>query len=844
MARRILGRAAVIAVVGIGVLSAFGTAGAAAKSSPGAQRILRLSAQVAPMMALDHADVTITDADGHVVGTGQTVNAGAAEIAVGKGRLPFLISTSGGTVRGRPFDGRLQALTGRTTRADGIVRLSFVTTVAARYRALHGGTTRNIEQRVYKRLGLSQRLGWFQVQNGVHTLRGARMLKFARLRGGYDVVIDDLVARLGDGRRFPDFSGPKHDGLWIAGTTTTRASSTSPCPANILPPTNAAESAIVIQYGAYAAAGTATAIVTSDPYTLLTGVAGMMFATQPGMTNSSVIASITSQLTCISAQIAQVQQTLNKLTLVAELDPLQNCVSAIHSRWSDYQTAITDAANNPENPTYILSASNPNLSILFANILTMDSTICNSIINQTLFNGGGSSQPAWPTLLASYKSGTYLSTDTTAFEPVTVQNLQYFLQYYSTFEYQQAALMTDYYNWLNLTNNTSVYLESQQTSWGPACTKPPSLSDVDANGMSDSWCQWQQNIIDVWPGNTFTDEVANWKSNTSTDPNSIAGLAISAVPGSFGISATAWGNKATSFTTDYLNGHNIDEYDSRWNAANAYQSFNNQPAPKVAPPYQAYMARQAFATGSPKYGDLSGYTAFKSFFNEWLNATVTPATSTSPAVITPSASSDPGHVTFQILFADGEMYESNGGCGSSATTDSTTGTTIYKYGYYTVHNAMYSPSPWTSNTGGTLGGGSKTVSIGGTTTSGPAQDGCQSTPPIAWLKSRPWVQGGSWPNAPVITVPAGNAVSSTATLSATGCSGSCSWTVMPTPVTGAPLPQGLAISSTGTFSWPGAKSGQSASVQVIVGTPVPTQVLPGATQMMFSAPVILTVTAP
>jgi len=67
------------------------------------------------------------------------------------------------------------------------------------------------------------------------------------------------------------------------------------------------------------------------------------------------------------------------------------------------------------------------------------------------------------------------------------------------------------------------------------------------------------------------------------------------------------------------------------------------------------------------------------------------------------------------------MYESNGGCGSSATTDSTTGTTIYKYGYYTVHNAMYSPSPWTSNTGGTLGGGSKTVSIGGTTTSGPAQ---------------------------------------------------------------------------------------------------------------------------
>ena len=791
------------------------------------------------MMSLDQATITVTDADGQVVGTGRTVNAGAAEIAVSKGRLPFLISTSGGTVRGRAFEGHLQAVTGRTTRADGIVRVSFVTTIAARYRALHGGTTKLVERRVYKRLGLSARLGWFQTQYGVHSLRGAKMMALAQVRGGYDVAIDDLVARLDDGRRFPSLASTKPDRAWSVSRTTTRATSTSPCPANILPPTNAAQSAIVAQYGTYAAAGTATAMATGDPYTLLTGVAGMMFASQPGMTNSSVIASITSQLTCISAQIAQLQQTVNQLTLLTTLAPLQNCVSAITARWSEYQQFITDAANNPGNPNYTLSISNPNLITWFPEVSTMNSTICNAIINQTLFSAQGGSQPAWRTLLANYKSGTYLSSDSTAFEPGSVQGLQYFLQFYGTLQYQQAALMTDYYNWLSLTTNQS-YLASQQIAWGPPCIKAPSLSDVEANVLSNSWCQWQQNIVNVWPGSTFTDEVGNWKSNTSTDPNAIGGLAVSAVPGIFGISTTAYGNNPKSFTTDYLNGRNIDEYDSRWNAANAYKSFNNQPATTIAPPYQAFMARQAPATGAPKYADLSGYVNFKTFFNAWLNATVTPATATSPAVITPSASGDPGHVTFQILFADGEMYESNGGCGSTTATGDY-GTTIWNYGYYTVHNAAYSPSPWTANTGGTLGGGTKTVGITGTTYGGAGQDGCQSTPPIAWLKSRPWVQGGAWPAVPVINVPANNAVSATATLTASGCpTSACTWAI-----TSAAVPQGLVLSgSSGTFKWSGATSGQTASVQVVAGTPVPTQVMPGSTQMVFSAPVTLTVTAP
>ena len=864
MRHRSLRNLTLVGAVVVVALSLVGTAAAKVKPSLGKERIIQISAQVAPMTPLDAATVTVTDADGKIVGTGRTVNAGAGQIAVSKGRLPFLLSTAGGTVRGKPFEGHLQAITSRTTRADGLLLVSFATTVAARYRALQGGKVKSIERRVYQRLGLSPQLGWMQVRYGTHTLRGATLMKRAEALGGYDVFVDDLVARLDDGRRFPGFRGtsPDRHPTYTSSSSTVRAASAAPCPANILPPSNAAQNAIVAQYGVYMAAGTATAMATSDPYTLLTGVAGMMFATQPGMTNSSVIMSVSSQLTCISQQLAQLKTTLNKLTQITALQPLQNCVSAIASRWTDYQTFISNAQNNPGNPAYTLSTQNANLLQWFPQVETMNSTICNGIINQTLFNANGGSTPAWPVVVANYESGTYLSSDSTALEPSSVESLQYFLQYYSTFMYQQAALETDYLNWQGLLQNAN-FVPSLQMKWGPPCFHAPSLSDLAANGQSTLFCQWQQNIINVWPGDVYTDEVASFKAGNSTNPNAISGLAISAVPGIFGISTTAYSKSPTSLTTNYLNGSNINKYDSRWNAANAFASFNNQPATTIGPPYQFYGARQALAAGAPSCNGncdsdpvIGGYDVFKTFFNGWLNAIVNPATASSPATVSSTSSDAKGHVTYQILGADGEIESSSGpsACGVQSSTNSG-GQTLYKYGYYTAHNAVYSPSPWTKNTGGTLGGGSKTVTpLIGTTTSGAATDGCQSTPPIAWLKSRPWLQGGAVPGAPVITQPAYSNVSTNATLTATNCpSSGCTWAITNSttpavpgwsPQTNSSVPQGLTLSPAGVLSWSGAKSGQTASVEVVAGAILPTQVVPGTSQMVYSLPVVLTVTAP
>ena len=100
------------------------------------------------------------------------------------------------------------------------------------------------------------------------------------------------------------------------------------------------------------------AFATKDPSLLLNGVAGMVFGYTPGMTNSSMLRSLSSQLSCISKQIAQLQNTLNNLKLDTVLSSLKSCTAAVNSAWSTYQQYIANAGNNPNNPAYALSTSN------------------------------------------------------------------------------------------------------------------------------------------------------------------------------------------------------------------------------------------------------------------------------------------------------------------------------------------------------------------------------------------------------------------------------------------------------------------------------------------------------
>ena len=508
----------------------------------------------------------------------------------------------------------------------------------------------------------------------------------------------------------------------------------------------------------------------------------MVFSNTPGMTNASMLASLQAQLTCISQQIAQLQIALDNLTLLTVLNPLQNCVASITTNWNQYQYYIGMAASNPDDPTWTLTASNPNLAILFANIATMNSSTCNSIINQVLFNSQGGSQAAWPTIVSNYEKGDYLSSDSAGLAQSSVVALQFFLQYYGTLEYQQSAMMTDYYNWLGLANNKS-YTGSQMAGWGSNCVAAPSLSNLASNQLATTWCQWQQNIVNAWPADLYTDEAGGWKQNTASSPYAIGGIAVSAVPANWGYSSNASSRSVTGLNPQVMNQYFMSWWKT-WTAANALSSYNNQSSQALAAPYQNYKYRQMLKTATMPASQLSGYSSLGPYFSSWLNATY----SSTDKTLTPCSSCQ----KWQLLGSN--AYSSGGG----------TATSYNPNVEITIVNAPYSPSPWSGS-----------IFI---------DPQISSVPPAAFMVSRPWVQGGAWPAGPTIST--AGAVAATATLVANGCPTSgCTWAI----TNGAPA--GLVIgSTTGQLQWTGSAPGTTATIQVVA-----------ANTDVFSAPVTLTV---
>jgi hypothetical protein len=269
----------------------------------------------------------------------------------------------------------------------------------------------------------------------------------------------------------------------------------------------------------------------------------------------------------------------------------------------------------------------------------------------------------------------------------------------------------------------------------------------------------------------------------------------------------------------YLHDKEIDKYDKRWNAKNAVASFNAQPGTDIGGLNQSiYFRRAASDYGVAPYCDGDCGKAFPSLskfgpcFSSWLNAAKPAPVNGSYATVNLAPGSSKTADGWQQLATDGVVvFDDHSTCGYNGTGKSTV------YAHYTSHNTIYSPSPWTANTGGTIGGG----------TPAEGTDPCSIKIPIAFLKGRTATQGTTWPSAPVIT--STGTVAATATLVATGCpSGGCVWAISSD---GAPA--GLTLSATGSFSWPGATSGQTTNVQVVAGNNV-----------AYSPPVTLTGRAP
>ena len=777
----------------------------------------------APRAPIANARVIVTDAKGKRIAVGRTTSRGHAYLSPRKGTPPYLVRTVGGTLRGTPFAGNLELITRRLDTRSEFLMADVLSTAATEYVQRHGGSYAAAERRLLKAFKLDPRLGHLHIAESSYAVDRRAVERHHRANGGFNGTIEVLVAALEGKRAFPKWSTRKVERRHV-GTRTRQSSgpdiTAQACGAQVVPASAATVNEQVTIYSVEMAAGLASVAFTKDPSLFMNGLAGMAFAETPGATTPSMLTSIEDQLYCISQQLSEISDQLDTLSLEDSLQSVKGCEGQIQTYWRTYHDLMGDAAANPKDADVGYTSTNANFSDLLLNVNAMN-TNCANIINNTLFNTQGQQTAAWVQLLTNYKNGVYRPNDVPALSQQSVVELQEFLQYWGTLEYEQAALMNEYYNYDRTFGfkpappvNLSATQQSDWASSGVPCTSAPSIANVQSNQSATTWCQWQQNILDVWPGDIYTDEVANWHQS-STSGFAIGGVAISAVPVSWGTGTNASGNAPTMITPSYLHDREIDKYDSRWNASNAVTSYNARAATTIGGLNQSIYFRRAPATSTPNCSGNCGDAypnlfKYGPFFSGWLNTTTRPAangddsaTNLSPVTSGPS---------WQVLAQDGTVvFTDHKGCGLNDIGSDGIGS----YAYYTSHNTIYSPHPWTANSGGSIGGGTNVN--GGT-------DPCSVTVPIAFLKGRPWTQGATLPAAPVITT--SGTVAADATLAASNCpTGGCTWAI-----SGGTVPAGLVLSPSGTFSWTGSAPGTTASVQVVAGNGT-----------VFSAPVTLTV---
>lgn len=818
--RSVRARLGVCMLVALAALTVVGTA-SAAKADPN----LWLHVLPSPRTPLADATVTVTDATGRVVGRGETTGVGVALLHVETGAgvtRPYTVKTTGGTTDGVPFTGHVELRTWRASLRGGAQSMNMVTTAAVRYVDAHGGRIADAERRIFKGLGLSERFGHIHLKHSSRTVDRRTLNHHHGRNGGFNGTVAVLVQALEGTGAYPDFSSTRHEKPRSVVRTSTRASGglDVPCGVQVQKAPSDVTNVAVTAASVQMIAGIASGFMTKDPSLFLNGAIGMAMAETPGSTVGSMMASIEKQLACISGQIAALQVSIDKQSEALALVSAGSCEAAITGLWNnEYQVLLQTIADNPKDPQLGYYKTNAMIDQL-ADDIEDQVKPCAGIINQSLFNGQNGQIAAWSQLLSNYRSGDYRDNDKVALSQESVVELQQFLQYWGNLMYMQTILVNEYYN-IRLQfdkMNMAAFQQAAMVSSTSPCPTTPSPANVQPNATTG--CQWQQNIANVWPGDVYTDEVLYYKNTKQSSPFGISGWGFSAVPVAWGMPSSTTSTAINLITPKYLHDKEIDKYDSRWNAQNAGTFFNKLPATDIGGLNQSiYFRRGAGAdlSNTPwcngncgnAYPNLSVYGPF---FSKWLNSPKPDPVNGSYATV--NLAPGTGGPSWQVLAKDGTVvFDDNRDCGLNGAGDQRA------YAQYTSHNTIYSPKPWTANSGGTIGGGP----------AGNGTDPCSVTVPIAFLKARGISQGASWPAAPIIT--SSGTVSSTATLAATGCpSGGCTWAIS------SPLSSdqsALQLSSGGTFSWPGATTGATATVQVIAGN-----------NQTYSAPVMITVQAP
>jgi len=856
------GRFAVVVLVALAALlcvcnSAFAeTSGAAERA--GTSKNLLVEAHAGPFRYLAGATVTVTDpVSGKTMGTAKTLRHGQVRMLVAgepSRTAPFVVTVTGGRVvtisrgrvRGSAFVGSLTTIVSELGPLS-LQRVDVSTTAAAKMPlARTGGFGKNLAL-VRRALGFVGSEKHRTLQLYSYAVGSQKLLAAVKRAGGYDAFTSMLARTARDQGRVrglrtrvmplphPEYKKrlkqkkPSKVASTRSGAPSTRQSSSSdsanasgaPCAASYVPPTSTstAGTTALTNFAVDSAAGLLTIFLAGDPLAespaILEGITGLAvdgansLATPDSSGTNPQLTSIQNQLDCISQQLSNLQSSITGLSMEMSNDKMSTCQGQIMDSWALYQNLVTTAADNPTVASDQLTASNNSLVSLMGdgpdNIPTMQST-CSNDINTGLFQTGVIGQyPSWPQALSSVQSGN------SALVPADVQSLQVFLNYWGSLEYQQMVMLSEYYNYQALIGDSQWSNETtfmMGTSSSPACPQTPSVGNVV--GSATSFCQALQNIGDVYPGNTYSDEVGLWTTTAadcstsacSSSSNAISGLAVSAIPAGYmwydstevsdGVKPwatqqavpAALGNSCAGVALPCTIGWAQNVWSLALANYNAIAPYTN--APEAPQEYWGMPAVDKSNVLSATAG--FNFSPYSGFFNSQLNAYVGGGN-----VVLGSTTSP----TWQLV-GNGSTIQNN----NSVSSAGQNGTNLVCQ--MLAYNTFFSPSPWV-NTPYSITLDTYLNGQEGATECG--NNWMPSSPPIATLVSRPWSQSFAWPAAPVVTT---SSATSGGQLSANYCpSSGCTWGYAGT------LPTGWSLSSSGLLSV--VNGSPAATITVIAG---------------------------
>ncbi|MFZ4756452.1 MAG: hypothetical protein ACOYL4_10660, partial [Miltoncostaeaceae bacterium] len=601
-----------------------------------------------------------------IVGTGRTDNLGAALFRVRPGaspQHPYVVTTIGGAVSGAPFRGHLRAVVGHVGVRHGLVNMNLATTVAATLVGHHYGTYKGDIALIMKRFGLPSWADGAALEVPNHGVGAARLQRFIARSGGWDRAVRQLAADVEMGRKFPNL-GARRVTMPQTGTTpAARASemgvavaggleglstpaSEAPCQASMPPeefthPVDRQEIATNLAAGLYTAA-TLYFAGYGDPAKIVGMVPGMSVpGSRSGTTTEDLEArlkAIQAQLTCISAQIVALQQSVNGLALQSTIARADACKTAIQGVWPDYELAIEEAYANPGSPTKGFTKDNYTMSAVM-DVIDGMKTVCGNSLDRTLFDNTASQTGAWRQLLNNQIS----SSTAGGLDLVDVQIQRGLLNYFATLEWQQGVMVNDWYGFqINVLGRTDwdVYQKRFLGIGRAVCGRDAGPANVDPG--ADTYCGWMQNIGHVYPGDLYTDELAF--PSSSRGVNGVTGRAISAYPAFFAQTAayapcdasataaqrmacaTQMATQANSFTGSWMRGA-IHQVNGRLpltpakllSYRNAQVGGDRGDLPSA--PYETWRFPNASADATPAFSDLPpGFSQLSGWYSRWLDS--------------------------------------------------------------------------------------------------------------------------------------------------------------------------------------------------------------------------------